>query len=65
MPRAKFEELGLIVKFGRAVKFKEVFFQCFNRDLLHPKVRVPEVYGWCIDDGQLFVVYRARSRSHA
>ncbi|KAL9103618.1 MAG: hypothetical protein Q9163_001345 [Psora crenata] len=51
----KLEELGLVVEFGPHVTIQEALSQRFIRDLLHPDVDVPEVYGWRIDEAQVFI----------
>ncbi|KZW00261.1 hypothetical protein EXIGLDRAFT_604553 [Exidia glandulosa HHB12029] len=45
-PPVLFPTLGLVVKYGRDTSIAEA--QCIS-------VPVPEVYGWCIDDGEVFV----------
>lgn len=52
----RYEQLGLIVKFGRAPEMTVGEGQCLwaLRHIL-PDVLVPEVYGWTHDDGQVFI----------
>jgi hypothetical protein len=49
------EELGLLVKYGSEITIAEG--QCLRLlyKLLPGIVLVPEVYGWCEDDGQVFI----------
>ncbi|KAK0105042.1 hypothetical protein ONS95_004590 [Cadophora gregata] len=53
---AKFEALGLIVKFGREITIAEG--QCLwaiRQHFHHHQVSVPEVYGWCEESGEVFI----------
>jgi hypothetical protein len=55
-PPVYYEELGLVVKFGRLLEVTVAEGQCLwalRRTL--PSVPVPEVYGWTHDDGQAFI----------
>lgn len=58
IPPVRYEELGLIVKFGRAPQVRVDEGQCLWA-LRHalPKVPVPtpKVYGWTHDHGQVFI----------
>ncbi|KAK4129880.1 kinase-like protein [Trichocladium antarcticum] len=56
IPPVRYEELGLIVKFGRAPRVTVEEGQCLWA-LRHalPEVPVPEVYGWTHDDDQVFI----------
>lgn len=56
IPPVRYEELGLIVKFGRAPRVTVDEGQCLWA-LRHalPEVPVPEVYGWTHDDDQVFI----------
>ncbi|KAJ9129646.1 hypothetical protein NKR19_g10263 [Coniochaeta hoffmannii] len=50
-----FEELGLIVKYGFDITVAEA--QClwyFNKHM-KGEVPTPELFGWCVDDGQTFI----------
>lgn len=53
---ARFEELGLVVKFGGAPRVTVAEGQCLWA-LRHalPNFPVPEVYGWTHDDGEVFI----------
>ena len=53
---ARYENLGLIVKFGRVPEVTAAEGQCLwvLRHAL-PEVPVPEVYGWTHDNGQVFI----------
>jgi hypothetical protein len=56
IPPVRYDELGLIVKFGRAPHVAVDEGQCLwalRRAL--PVVPVPEVYGWTHDGGQVFI----------
>lgn len=56
IPPVRYEELGLIVKFGRAPRVTVDEGQCLwalRRAL--PEVPVPEVYGWTHDGDQVFI----------
>jgi hypothetical protein len=52
----RYEELGLVVKYGRAPDVTVAEGQCLwaLRRVL-PNVPVPEVYGWIHDGGQVFI----------
>lgn len=50
-----FENLGLIVKFGRHVTVYEAQCLLVIRRLFGDDVPVPEVYGWRIDDDMVFI----------
>ena len=51
----RFEEFGLIVKFGPHVTIEEALCLWAIRRLLHPDVPLPEVYGWRVDWRKVFV----------
>jgi len=51
----KFEELGLIVKFGPHVTVEEALCIWAIRGLLRNGVPVPEVYGWRVDGSEVFI----------
>lgn len=54
-PPVVLEDLGLLVKYGTDITIAEG--QCLRilQKLLPGIVPVPEVYGWCEDDGQVFI----------
>lgn len=54
-PPVRFEELGLIVKFGPWVLIDEA--QCIwaLKKSVQDEVPVPELYGWRLDAGQVFL----------
>lgn len=54
-PPVSFPELGVIVKLGSILSIAEGQCMWALRRLLPDIVRVPEVYGWCEDDGQVFM----------
>ena len=51
----RFEELGLIVKFGPHVTVEEALCIWAIRRVLHDSVPVPEVYGWRVDGREVFI----------
>ncbi|KAK3938006.1 kinase-like domain-containing protein [Diplogelasinospora grovesii] len=52
----RYEELGLVVKFGRPPEMTVAEGQClWALHRILPNVPVPEVYGWTHDDGQVFI----------
>jgi hypothetical protein len=55
-PPVKFEQLGLVVKFGPRVTIAEAQCLWIIRHTLRDNVPVPEVYGWRVDGrGEVFV----------
>jgi hypothetical protein len=50
-----FPNLGLMVKFGTEVTTSEARSLLIVRNLLSSAVLVPDVFSWCIDDGQAFI----------
>lgn len=54
-PPVTIPSLGLLVKYGAKISVAEA--QCFMmiRERLSHKVPVPEVYGWCRHEGQVFI----------
>jgi hypothetical protein len=54
-PPVYFPSLGLCVKYGTEITIAEGQCLLFVRSKLSPYVPVPEVYGWCKDDGQVFI----------
>ena len=52
---ARFEEFGLIVKFGPHVKVEEALCLWAIRRALRDDVPVPEVYGWRRDGKEVFI----------
>jgi hypothetical protein len=54
-PPVYFPSLGMCVKYGTEITIAEGQCLLFVRSKLSPYVPVPEVYGWCKDDGQVFV----------
>lgn len=54
-PPVRFEELGLIVKFGSHVTVYEAKVLLIIRRLFGDKIPVPEVYGWRVHDGLVFL----------
>ena len=51
----KFENLGLIVKFGLHVTVEEALCTWAIRRVLLHDVPVPEVYGWRVDGSEVFI----------
>jgi hypothetical protein len=54
-PPVRFEDLGLLVKYGSEITIAEA--QClwyFNR-FMKDQVPTPELFGWCVDDDQTFI----------
>lgn len=51
----KFEHLKLIVKFGPCVVVEEALCLRMLRKTLPEKVPVPEVYGWRVEEGRVFI----------
>lgn len=51
----QFEALNLLVKYGRYIAIAEGQCLWAIRRLLHSKIPVPEVYGWCEDGGEVFI----------
>lgn len=51
----RFEELGLIVKFGPHVTVEEALCIWAIRSVLHDEVPVPELYGWRVDGREVFI----------
>ena len=51
----KFEELGLIVKFGPHVTVEEALCMWAIRSVHNTDVPVPEVYGWRVDRTEVFI----------
>lgn len=51
----RFEELGLIIKFGPHVTVEEALCIWAIRRVLHTHVPVPEVYGWRVDGPEVFI----------
>ncbi len=56
----KFEQLGLVVKFGPRVTTAEAQCLWIIRHTLRDKVPVPEVYGWRVDGREVFVYHPRR-----
>ncbi|KAI9654008.1 MAG: hypothetical protein M1829_001103 [Trizodia sp. TS-e1964] len=54
-PPVVFANIGLLVKYGFEVAVEEAQFLLFVRSKLSDVVRVPEVYGWCKNDRQVFI----------
>jgi hypothetical protein len=54
-PPVSFPELGLLVKYGTEITIAEGQCMLLIRDTLSEVVPVPEVYGWCRDNGQVFI----------
>lgn len=54
-PPVVFPNLGLLVKYGREITIAEGQCLLFIRNTLSDIVPVPEVYGWCKDDEQVFI----------
>jgi hypothetical protein len=54
-PPVTFPNLGLLVKYGTEVALAEGQCLLFIRNTLSEVVPVPEVYGWCKDDDQVFI----------
>lgn len=51
----RFEDLKLVVKYGREITIAEALCLWAIRRLLPDQVPVPEVYGWCEDGGEFFI----------
>ena len=51
----RFEELGVIVKFGPHVTVEEALCMWAIRRVLRNDVPVPEVYGWRVDGPEVFI----------
>ena len=49
-----FRSLGLVVKYGLVIKVTEAQCLWAVRNLV-PTLPVPELYGWCQDNGQTFI----------
>jgi hypothetical protein len=54
-PPVTFPNLGLLVKYGTEVTLADGQCLLFIRNTLSEVVPVPEVYGWCKDDDQVFI----------
>ncbi|KAF2785577.1 phosphotransferase enzyme family protein [Melanomma pulvis-pyrius CBS 109.77] len=54
-PIARFEEFDLAVKFGDRVTTSEALCLRMVKRLLPTQVPVPEVYGWKVEQGQVFL----------
>ncbi|KAF2258103.1 kinase-like protein [Lojkania enalia] len=54
-PPVTFPNIGLLVKYGTEVTIAEGQCLLFIRNNLSKAVPVPEVYGWCKDNGQVFI----------
>jgi aminoglycoside phosphotransferase (APT) family kinase protein len=51
----RFEDLKLVVKYGREITIAEALCLWAIRRFLPDQVPVPEVYGWCEDGGEFFI----------
>ncbi|CAO2649188.1 Nn.00g101370.m01.CDS01 [Neocucurbitaria sp. VM-36] len=54
-PPVCFSNIGLLVKYGTEVTIAEGQCLLFIHHALPKSVPVPEVYGWCKDDNQVFI----------
>ncbi|KAK7403968.1 hypothetical protein QQX98_010245 [Neonectria punicea] len=54
-PPVVIPSLGLLVKYGARVSVAEAQCLVMLRERLSGKVPVPEVYGWCSHEGQVFI----------
>lgn len=54
-PPVVYPSLGLFVKYGGGLRVSEAKCLRFIRERLSGSVRVPEVYGWRVHDGQTFI----------
>ncbi|KAF2186883.1 hypothetical protein K469DRAFT_725557 [Zopfia rhizophila CBS 207.26] len=54
-PPVYFPSVGLLVKYGPEVTLVEGQSLLLIRKTLSPVLPVPEMYGWCKDDGQVFI----------
>jgi hypothetical protein len=54
-PPARFPDLNLIVKYGGSITIAEGQCMWMIRKYVGNIIPVPEVYGWCCDDGQTFL----------
>ena len=51
----RFESLNLLVKYGKEITIAEGQSLWALRRFLPSQVSVPEVYGWCEDNGEVFI----------
>jgi aminoglycoside phosphotransferase (APT) family kinase protein len=51
----RFEDLKLVVKYGREITIAEALCLWATRRFLPDQVPVPELYGWCEDGGEFFM----------
>lgn len=54
-PPVAIPSLGLLVKYGAQISVAEAQCLMMVRERLFHKVPVPEVYGWCRHEGQVFI----------
>ncbi|TWU71226.1 hypothetical protein ED733_001117 [Metarhizium rileyi] len=54
-PPVRMPSLGLLVKYGADVTVLEAKTQMMIREKLRGQVPVPEVFGWIVDKGQVFI----------
>lgn len=54
-PPVIFEDLNLLVKFGHYICIAEAQCLWAIKHVLHGEVPVPEVFGWRVDDGMVFI----------
>jgi hypothetical protein len=52
---ARFEDLGLLVKFGSHITVREAQCQWVIRETFGEEVPVPEVYAWRVEGGRVFI----------
>lgn len=50
-----FEELGLLLKFGRYIKIREAQCLWLIKNTLGDSVPTPELHGWSTDENQVFI----------
>ena len=51
----KIEKLNMVVKFGKHVLIAEAQAQWMIRKVLDKAVPIPEIYGWRVDEGEVFI----------
>ncbi|KAK8147722.1 hypothetical protein G3M48_001145 [Beauveria asiatica] len=54
-PPVRIPSLGLLVKYGADVTAREAKAQMMVREKLGGQVPIPEVFGWTMDEGQVFI----------
>lgn len=54
-PPVRVPSLGLLVKYGADVTIREANAQMIAYETLRGQVPIPEVFGWVMDEGQVFI----------